>query len=856
MYSADNVAKWYALWSTDNNTKIEFQNEIFTYFSISRVDMMAEATNNFCSIVDSTVKFLQSACPKKGSKRWDASDFAYWQWANSYFTKLPALGLNKESVTQLDDTVLGYPEINFFIPTFLKKLNDTQHKGEFDSINFGSPKSEINYSHLFFLPKRDYFGEVPKTSLFNLDTLKAIFSTIETMVDIYEDPSKTVDYSRFSNFTKLLKLTNDKQTYLLLIWMKNMLEVTAMRKDQGGTYLTTNMMGLGQDGLQGSIGWMSREFPAFLYGNIMALSNSNKWEKNVNDYIRGVDPTQIPKFCNDTKLNLVSAESYSFYASIYFTRDYDKIKYIYDHTGLSEQAMLGMLTPGYYLERNLMTAMKKVKKVYANDICSRSVGLFWSNRELAYAQWFNNSISSMPPKPLNSSANLIDLTGAHHFKPEVYTYYKRTGTPMPEVTLGDVWDMLSSGQMFNQKFIGDVLLNQPSKGKLQLFNTPTFKRYLKMLMIEQGMGGLFIERTVKEYIEGFTDKILQKASKQTLEEGGDPTISPWMSINDSPTSPVNGTDCFFVGGEKYALTRQYCFWLNNRYMRMQLPQLTGLRSYETKMVNPWKVDVPIQGTDGGQFKPLLEKEDTVYLFVSDIMMPVKFNFNKEVSINGMTGWKYIGDESLKLNSTEYPENERFYQGLHGTLNLTSVLGAPLFATKGHYLDLDYNQHLASNIYTKDGKKIVGDEGDDDIYMTAEPWTGLSLSGGQRLMLNFLLEKDDLFEYTNSTYLVPYTYVKREFTLNKEQIDQSLGDVKIALGIILGVQITGYLLGSLLLLGGIGLILWSWRIKKFEGLGDYKVVEEYKPDSVLEKKPLLNGSSHMANEETKDDNVSR
>lgn len=505
---------------------------------------------------------------------------------------------------------------------------------------------------------------------------------------------------------------------------------------------------------------------------------------------------------------MVSTESYSFYASIYFTRDEDKIKYIYEKTGLSEQAMIGMLTPGYYLERNLMTAMKKVKKVYANDICSRSVGLFCSNRELAYAQWFNNSISTAPPKPLNSSANLIDLTGAHHYKPELKTYFTKAGTPLPEVTLSDVWDLLSSAQMFNQKFIGDVLLNQPSKGKLQLFNNPTFKKYLKMLMIEQGMGGLFVERTVKEYIEGYTDKILKKASGQTLEEGGDPTISPWMSINDSPTSPVNGTDCFFVGGEHHELTRQYCFWLNNKYMRMKLPQITGLRTHETEMVNPWNGDVPIQGTDGGQFNPLLEQNNDVYLFVSDIMMPVRFNFNSEVKVNGMNAWKYVGDESLKLNSTEYPSNARFYQGIHGTLNLTSVLGAPIFATKGHYLDLDYNKNMASNIYTKDKKPIIGDEGDDDIYMTAEPWTGLTLSGGQRLMLNFLLEKDDLFEYTQSSYLVPYTYVKREFTLNKGQIDESLGDVKFALGLILGVQIVGYTLGSLLFIGGISLIVWS------------------------------------------------
>ena len=60
------MAKWYAMCSNDNDTKIEFQNEIFTYFGLSTVTIMEEATKNFCSLVDSTVTLLISACPKKG----------------------------------------------------------------------------------------------------------------------------------------------------------------------------------------------------------------------------------------------------------------------------------------------------------------------------------------------------------------------------------------------------------------------------------------------------------------------------------------------------------------------------------------------------------------------------------------------------------------------------------------------------------------------------------------------------------------------------------------------------------------------------------------------------------------------
>jgi len=233
------------------------------------------------------------------------------------------------------------------------------------------------------------------------------------------------------------------------------------------------------------------------------------------------------------------------------------MQYIYDKTGLTEQAMAGLLNPGYYLERNLMTAMKKVKKIYSGSYCTRSVGKYCSNRELAYAQWFNNSISDNPPKPLNVSANLVELTGAKHYKPELRTYFERIGAEMPVMEFNKTWDLISSGAMYNGKFIGDILLKQKSTGELAKFNTAAFLKYTKMLMIVEGMGGLFIEKSVKEYLEGYEDPILKSTKMLSVEEGGDPSLSPIMTIVD-PTGAgsYNSTGCFFVGDDIHNLARQ------------------------------------------------------------------------------------------------------------------------------------------------------------------------------------------------------------------------------------------------------------------------------------------------------------
>jgi hypothetical protein len=819
---------------------------MFTYFSLSHVDTMQEATNNFCAIVDKTTKLLISACPKMGKEPCNAGDFAYWQWASSYFTKLPALGLGVDSVAQIDPTILGYPEMSYFKQNFEKQLNGSQNEGVFDGIDFGSPSSDKEYTHLFYIPAKDWFGELPKSSLFHIETLISLFDSIENMPDMFVNPDVLVNFTDYSSFTELLKLEDDRRTYLLMIWMKKMLEVTAMRTQDGGTYLTTNINGVAVGGIQGAHNWLSREFPAYLYGNLMALSNVNTCEKNIKNYIRDVEEEQIPRFCNNTKLDLVSAESYSFYVGFYLSGDYDKKQYIIDQTGASDQAIAGLLTPGYYLERGLMTAMKKVKKVYANTFCTRSVGLYCSNRELAYAQWFNNSISDNPPKPLLPAANLVELTGVHHYKPEIRTYYERIkANPPTFLEYNSTWDLISSGAMYNSKFVGDVILGKNSTAELRHFNTPEFLKYTKMLMIEEAMGGMFIEKTVKDYLEGFEDKILKLTTMSSIEEGGDPTVNPVISLTNPEDGSYNSTGCFFVGDDVHNLVRQQCMYLDSQNIRINGVNVTGIRSWENTKFDPWAEPVPLKGTDAGQFQPLMTNKPDLILFSSDVMMPVEFNYNKGVKRHGMSAWKYLPTRTLLQNLTENENNTKFYSEFHGVLNVTSVAGALAFASKAHYLDIGYNEPSTSMLFDKKGDRIVSDDDRDNLYMIVEPWTGVTMEAALRLMINFMIEPDFLFSNIDKKYLIPYSYIKKEYGMTAHQADLGLGPVRSALNASFGIQIAGYLVGCLLIIAGGLLIFWAWKIKKSEGVAAYSKTEgiQSTEDPDLGKKsPMLSDRS--------------
>ena len=119
-FSPDNVEEWAVICNNDP-IGIAFSNELFTYFGIRHRKQIEEMSKNFCSELKTTVDFVKSACPRSKQGKCTTSEFAYWQWASSYFTLNPALELNVPSVALIDDSIFGQPEINYFKMNFMEK---------------------------------------------------------------------------------------------------------------------------------------------------------------------------------------------------------------------------------------------------------------------------------------------------------------------------------------------------------------------------------------------------------------------------------------------------------------------------------------------------------------------------------------------------------------------------------------------------------------------------------------------------------------------------------------------------------------------------------------------------------------
>lgn len=182
-------------------------------------------------------------------------------------------------------------------------------------------------------------------------------------------------------------------------------------------------------------------------------------------------------------------------------------------------------------------------------------------------------------------------------------------------------------------------------------------------------------------------------------------------------------------------------------------------------------------------------------------------------------WKI--KEDLMYNMTANPANKIYYTEINGTSNMTTVLNAPVIASKGHYYQIADGldeKGITALIVDKTGQQILPDESRDDTYLSVERISGLTMEARQRLQMNFYIKKDNLYNWINNDFgfIIPLTFVKREVELEQSQVDIILEDlymankakkILLAVFIVIGALLSG--------LGGFLLYKWK-KIIKNEG----------------------------------------
>lgn len=138
--------------------------------------------------------------------------------------------------------------------------------------------------------------------------------------------------------------------------------------------------------------------------------------------------------------------------------------------------------------------MGKVKKNYNSTICSRGIGLYCSNNELAFAQWISGEVTKNPIKPLTKANSVAEQFNLTHYNPELYLFYEKMGLKLPEkLNVEAVWNMITDHYLTNLRVLSDLYIGVEdiAYDKYKILN-PDFLRYVKYIAIQEGFSGFRI----------------------------------------------------------------------------------------------------------------------------------------------------------------------------------------------------------------------------------------------------------------------------------------------------------------------------------------------------------------------------
>ncbi|GAB0093508.1 uncharacterized protein DMENIID0001_086580 [Sergentomyia squamirostris] len=205
----------------------------------------------------------------------------------------------------------------------------------------------------------------------------------------------------------------------------------------------------------------------------------------------------------------------------------------------------------------------------------------------------------------------------------------------------------------------------------------------------------------------------------------------------------------------------------------------------------------------GEFYPPNLKRDQVSFFSPDMCRSLPFDFEEEVQVEGVLGYKYTGGARTIDNGTLYPENECFCAGEcmpSGVLNISSCrYGSPVFVSFPHFYGAD-------PFYLDQVEGINPSKEKHEFFLTLEPTLGIPLEVAARFQLNLLIRPSpNIGLYQDvPTVFFPILWFQQKVTINSELAS----DIRQ----VHSLPTIGYICAGVVILFGILLILWFPLLK--------------------------------------------
>ncbi|XP_012685484.1 lysosome membrane protein 2c [Clupea harengus] len=287
--------------------------------------------------------------------------------------------------------------------------------------------------------------------------------------------------------------------------------------------------------------------------------------------------------------------------------------------------------------------------------------------------------------------------------------------------------------------------------------------------------GLFTTVSVGDLLWGYEDKLLEAA------KAFDPTLDSVFGLFYKMNATDDGDYVFYSGSQNYQDFSRVALWKGQS-------SLDWWTSDECNMIN---------GTNGASFHPLINKNETLSMFSSDLCRSLYAVFEKELWVKNLPAYRFVPPSEVFANLTINPGNAGFCVPAgnclgSGLLNVSPCKqGAPIIMSSPHFYQAD----------EKFVEDVIGMKPKKEYHETAidlNPLTGIVLRAAKRMQVNVMVEKIDGFSQTGnvSTLVFPVMYLNESVVIDDASA-KKLRSVVIVSNVVINIPFMVVGLGILL-----------------------------------------------------------
>ncbi|XP_034402684.1 lysosome membrane protein 2c [Cyclopterus lumpus] len=325
-------------------------------------------------------------------------------------------------------------------------------------------------------------------------------------------------------------------------------------------------------------------------------------------------------------------------------------------------------------------------------------------------------------------------------------------------------------------------INIPAMTVMEQFKDQPFTANLISAYMKSTGDGLFTTRTVGELLWGYEDGLLTALKKFK------PDLDDVFGLFYKSNASSDGEYVFFTGQQNYEDFARVDTWNGDSVM-------SWWTSDECNMIN---------GTNGASFHPVVTKNETLYMFSSDLCRSLYVLYEEEVTVKGIPGYRFSPPSKVFANKTVNPANAGFCVPAEnclgsGVLNVSPCKqGAPIVMSSPHFYQADekYVQGVFGMRPQKEQHQTMID---------INPLTGIIVQAAKRLQVNVNVEKIPVFSQTGNvrTVIFPVVYLNESVVIDDSSA-RKLQKILVQRNVV--VNIPFMLIGLGIILGGVFMFL--------------------------------------------------